>query len=103
MTTTSVFNLFLYPETEQGAPTGVQMEVFSTLEDAKQRGDTYDGVSYEIQCISTTILPPSKRCPEGERSTSKTILVRKTLREPAWWGPWILQKKAELLAAKEGL
>ncbi len=95
-----LFNVFLYPDTELGAPTAAEMKTFNTLEEATGLGEAYDGVLYEIQCISTTIQPPSKKYPEGERSTSKTILVRKTLRDPSWWPSWVSAKKAELLAAQ---
>lgn len=98
-TTTVVFNLFLYSETELGAvTTGVEMKPFNSLEEATQLGEAYDGVLYEIQCVSTTIKPPSKQYPEGERSTSKTIMVRKRLRDPSWWASWVNAKKASLLA-----
>ena len=88
--TTVTYNLYLYAD-QPAAGEGFSClcESYSTLAEARTRGINFKGTNYEIQSISTTVEPPSKRYPNGETSTSKTIIERKQLREPLWYTNWV--------------
>jgi hypothetical protein len=89
-TTTLEYKLFLYPErTAMGAPLNVLTETYNSLEEARRRGAAFRGELYEIQCISTTTEPPSKKFPNGDISSSKTMMERKQLYTPLWWRDWL--------------
>lgn len=88
--TTVEYKLYLYADQPAaGQDFSCISESYATLAEARARGLAFRGTNYEIQSISTTVEPPSKRCPNGETSTSKTIVERKQLREPLWWTNWV--------------
>jgi len=85
MTTTTTYNLYMYPEQpEAGLGFRYELQVFSTLKEAQRVGRAANITFYEIQAISTTREPPSKKNPEGSVSTSTSIVERRTLRQSQW-------------------
>jgi hypothetical protein len=85
MTTTTVYKLYTYSEAPAaGLPLRCDTQEFSTLKEAQIAGRRANATFYEIQVISTTREPPTKKNPEGSISTSTTMVERKSFRQSQW-------------------
>jgi hypothetical protein len=85
MPSTTIYKLFTYPELpEAGLGFRYETKEFSTLKEAQIAGRRFNATFYEIQAVTTTVEPPSKKNPEGSVSTSTSILERRNLRQSQW-------------------
>jgi hypothetical protein len=87
-TTTITYKLYTYPEQYMpGLSCQCNTETFSTLLEAQKAGRAANTTFYEIQMISKTEEPPTKKMPHGSVSTSTAIVERRVLRASQWSQP----------------
>jgi hypothetical protein len=83
--TTTSYILYTYPEQPSlGIGFRCDTQAFQTLSEAQKAGRAANATMYEIQAVSTTLEPPTKKNSEGSTSTSKTMVERKALRPSQW-------------------
>jgi hypothetical protein len=88
-TTTTVYKLYTYPELWAAGETPLRCNTqeFPTLLLAQRAGRAANTTMYEIQAVSTTVEPPTKKNPQGSTSKSATIVERKSIRpDPCFAG-----------------